>query len=117
MPPVKIPDHKLTKEYARALSDAGFPPILRKPGSVGRAKLYSGEEGRNVLEQQFLIKGTEIRKQSPRLNDYQRPLGNMVLKTLGFGALSVTFRNCANNCPLALWAGDPWHPLFPRKTN
>jgi hypothetical protein len=115
--PVQIPDHKLTKAYAKGLADQGFPPILRKPGDIGRAKLYSGEAGRNILEQQFLIKGTEIRQQSPFLNQYQRPLGNMVLRTLGFGAMIVTFRNCANNCPLALWAGDPWYPLFPRKTN
>jgi hypothetical protein len=53
----------------------------------------------------------------PNLNKYQRPLGNMLLETLGFGSLIVTFRNCPNNAPLALWAGDPWHPLFPRTTN
>jgi hypothetical protein len=41
----------------------------------------------------------------------------MVLETLGFGSLIVTFRNCPNNTPLALWAGDPWYPLFPRITN
>ncbi len=115
--PVRIPDHKLTKDYARALADQKFPPILRVPGNIGPARFYSGEEGRNLLEQQFLMKGTEIRSQSQYLNEYQRPSGNMVLKTLGFGAMLVTFRNCANNCPLALWAGDPWHPLFPRKIN
>jgi hypothetical protein len=102
--PVEIPNHQLSKDYAKALTDAGYPPILRKPGNVGPAKLFSNEEGRNIIEQQLLIKGTEIRKQSPYLNDYQRPLGNMVLRTFGFGALIVTFRNCANNCPLALWA-------------
>lgn len=53
----------------------------------------------------------------PYLNEYQRPLGNMVLETLGFGSMLVTFRNCPNNSPLALWAGDPWYPLFPRKVN
>jgi hypothetical protein len=41
----------------------------------------------------------------------------MVLQTVGFGALIVTFRNCANNCPLGFWVDDPWYPLFPRKTN
>jgi hypothetical protein len=115
--PVRIPDHELTRQYAAGLEAQGFPPVLRRPGSTGPAKFFSSEEGRDLLEQQFLIVGTEIREMCPLLNEYQRPLGNMVLRTLGFGAVLVTFRNCANNCPLAFWAGDPWVPLFPRKTN
>ncbi|MBS1852908.1 MAG: hypothetical protein JST79_18545 [Acidobacteria bacterium] len=115
--PVRIPDHRLTQEYAAKLKAQGYAPVLRKPGSVGPAQFFSSDEGRHLLEQQFLIAGTEIREMCPLLNEYQRPLGNMVLRTLGFGALIVTFRNCANNCPLAFWAGDPWIPLFPRKTN
>ena len=37
---------------------------------------------------------------------------------LGFGAMTVTFRNCPNTAPLALWmeAGG-WTPLFKRKLN
>ena len=58
-----------------------------------------------------------IREMCPHLNQYQRPLGNMVLDTLGFGSMIVTFRNCPNNAPLALWTGDPWYPLFQRTTN
>lgn len=115
--PVRIPDYELTRQYAAGLAAQGFPPILRRPGSTGPANFFSSEEGRDLLEQQFLIAGTDIREMCPLLNQYQRPLGNMVLRTLGFGALLVTFRNCANNCPLAFWAGDPWVPLFPRKTN
>jgi hypothetical protein len=54
-----------------------------------------------------------------------RPLGYDYLKSLGFGAILVTYRNIANNCPLALWWGDPnkayplnaWYPLFPRIVN
>ena len=53
----------------------------------------------------------------PNLNQFQRPLGNSLLETLGFGSLIVTFRNCPNNAPLPLWVGNPWHPLFPRTTN
>lgn len=115
--PVRIPDHELTQAYAKNLADKGYRPALRTPGNVGNAKFFSNEEGRDLLEQQFLMKGTEIREQSPFLNEYQRPLGNMVLNTLGFGSMIVTFRNCANNCPLAVWAGDPWNPLCPRRTN
>lgn len=112
--PTSIPDDELTQEYVNGMTHA---PVLRKPGNVGENKFFSSEEGRHLLEQELLKAGTRIRSMCPYLNVYQRPLGNMVLETLGFGSLLVTFRNCPNNCPLAFWAGDPWYPLFPRKTN
>lgn len=112
--PTRIPDDRLTQEYVRSLK---YAPVLRKPGSVGNNKFFSSEEGRHLLEQELLKAGARIRSMCPYLNIYQRPLGNVVLETLGFGSLLVTFRNCPNNCPLAFWAGDPWYPLFPRKTN
>jgi hypothetical protein len=65
----------------------------------------------------MLAKGCYIRTVAPRLPKYARPLGDMVLETLGFGSTFVTYRNCPNNTPLAFWAGDPWYPLFARKTN
>jgi hypothetical protein len=92
-------------------------PVLRTPPGTGELKILSSDEGRELLEQQFLAKGAYIRTVCPMLNEYQRPLGNMVLETLGFGSTIVTFRNCPNNAPLVFWAGDPWHPLFLRKTN
>ncbi|MEW6542163.1 MAG: hypothetical protein AB1411_00975 [Nitrospirota bacterium] len=112
--PTAVPDHDLTREYVARLN---YAPVLRKPGNVGNNKFFSSEGGRHLLEQEFLKAGTTIRSMCPYLKVYQRPLGNMVLETLGFGSLLVTFRNCPNNCPLAFWAGDPWYPLFPRKTN
>ena len=112
--PTEIPDNPLVKEHADSMA---HKPILRKPGNLGEKEFFSSEEGRHVLEQEFLKAGVRIRKMCPYLNNYQRPLGNSVLETLGFGSLLVTFRNCPNNAPLALWAGDPWYPLFPRKTN
>lgn len=112
--PTSLPDHERVKAYAESLK---YEPILRKPGSVGAKRFFSSEDGRNLLEQEFLKAGVSIRDECPNLNQYQRPLGNMILETLGFGTMIVTFRNCPNNCPLALWAGDPWYPLFPRKVN
>src|SRR5205823_14973302 len=53
----------------------------------------------------------------PNLKENHWPLGYDVFKCVGFGSLLVTYRNCPNNCPLVLWAGDPWFPLSPRKTN
>ena len=112
--PTEIPHEQEVKDYVNSLN---YPPVLRKPGSLGKKKFFSSEEGRHTLEQEFLKAGVHIRSMCPYLNEYQRPLGNSVLETLGFGSLLVTFRNCPNNAPLALWAGNPWYPLFPRKTN
>jgi hypothetical protein len=112
--PAEIPDDELTKAYVAAMR---YPPVLRKPGKKGPLNLFSSEAARNLLEQEFLKSGVHIRAICPHLNKYQRPLGNSVLETLDFGSTVVTFRNCPNNAPLALWAGDPWHPLFPRRTN
>ena len=54
-------------------------------------------------------------------------MGYEFLESLGFGSVFITYRNIANNCPLALWWGDTsfppshpfskWYPLFPRKVN
>lgn len=112
--PRSLGDDKLVSAYAKALR---FPPSLRTQDSVGEHKFFSSEQGRGVLEQEMLKAGAKIRDLCPHLNKYQRPLGNMVLETLGFGSTIVTFRNCPNNAPLAFWAGDPWYPLFARKTN
>lgn len=94
-----------------------YPPTLRAPGNVGALGLFSGEDGKWLLEQELLMAGAKIRRLCTNLGDTQRPLGHMTLDTLGFGSLVVTFRNCPNNAPLALWVGDPWYPLFPRTTN
>jgi hypothetical protein len=112
--PVTIPTDAAVQEYTAALK---YKPQLRTLGKVGELGIFSSDAGRQLLEQEFLKAGVRIRGMCPHLNQYQRPLGNMVLDTLGFGSLIVTFRNCPNNAPLALWAGDPWHPLFPRTTN
>ena len=112
--PVSIPDDDLVREYVKSMK---HQPHLRNAGSIGGNQIFSSDKGRQILEWEFLKSGVLIRKECLRLNQYQRPLGNSVLETLGFGSLIVTFRNCPNNSPLALWAGDPWYPLFPRMTN
>jgi hypothetical protein len=104
----------LVAAYAASLK---YSPAFRSKDSVGEHGFFSSEAGRNLLEQEMLKAGARIRNMCPHLGKYQRPLGNMVLETLGFGSTLVTFRNCPNNAPLAFWAGDPWYPLFPRKTN
>jgi hypothetical protein len=84
---------------------------------MGDSEIFSSEAGRDLLEQQLLKAGLQIREECQYLKENHRPLGYMKLKTLGFGSLLVTFRNCPNNCPLAFWVDDPWYPLFPRKIN
>ncbi len=112
--PKIIPNDESVENYVSTLK---YEPVLRTKDTVGNNKFFSGEDGRGVLEQHFLIKGVHVRSICNHFNPYQRPLGNMVLETLGFGSMIVTYRNCPNNAPLVLWAGDPWYPLFPRKTN
>ncbi len=112
--PTVIPPDPETQAYVAGL---GAIPILRIPGQVGERGFFSSDSGRSLLEQRFLIAGVQVRKRCPHLNIYMRPLGNSMMKTMGFGSMVVTFRNCPNNAPLVLWAGNPWYPLFPRKTN
>ena len=112
--PVAIPDDEGVKAYVAGMR---FSPNLRTAGHVGGNSIFSSDAGRQLLEEEFLKAGVRIRQMCPHLIQYQRPLGNMILDTLGFGSLIVTFRNCPNNAPLALWAGDPWSPLFQRTTN
>lgn len=112
--PASIPDTPDVRQYVDGMR---YKPKLRNPGNVGNNSLFSSEEGRNLLEQEFLKAGIEIRQKCPNLGVTQRPLGHISLESLGFGSLIVTFRNCPNNAPLALWVGSPWYPLFPRTTN
>ncbi len=112
--PTRIPNDSDVHSYVQAMN---YKPSFRVPGGVGPNNLFSSEEGRSLLEQEFLKAGVRIRGLCPHLSAVQRPLGHMTLETLGFGSLIATFRNCPNNAPLALWAGDPWYPLFPRTTN
>jgi len=107
-------------DYVRYITeDARYPLALREGDSIGLNRFFSSGQRRHLLEQQFLIAGLWIRSNGPNLPETARPLGATPLKTFGFGATVVTFRNCPNNAPLALWAdgNGSWYPLFPRLTN
>lgn len=112
--PTMIPDDQAVRDYVAGMQ---YAPTLRAPGSPGAAGLFSSDAAKTLLEQEFLKAGVRIRQMCPNLGATQRPLGHMTLETLGFGSLIVTYRNCPNNAPLALWTGEPWYPLFPRTTN
>ncbi|UXH40273.1 hypothetical protein [Pseudomonas promysalinigenes] len=112
--PKSAPDNQDVTNYISEMSRA---PEYRVGNSRGGHAIFSSAVGRNLIEQQFLIAGAKIRRICPNLPARHRPLGYNSLEMLGFGSMFVTYRNCPNNAPLALWVGDPWYPLFPRSTN
>lgn len=114
--PTAIPDDQKTRAHVDMVNSA-YPVHLREGDSLGSGNIFQTDMGRKILEKEFLVKGVEIYNSTNNFPDAARPLGFSTLTTLGFGATVVTYRNCPNNAPLALWAGHPWQPLFPRKRN
>jgi hypothetical protein len=112
--PRSCPADEAVKAYIDSLS---YDVEFRAQDGIGNAKLFSAESGRHALEQALLIAGVKARTACPSLPPQHRPLGYHALEMLGFGSMIVTYRNCPNNAPIALWAGDPWYPLLPRRTN
>ena len=112
--PTEIPNDNAVQEYCGSMK---YLHEVRRPGKIGEANLFSSDAGKVLLEQEFLKVGAKIRQQNPNLLQTIRPLGATFLDSLGFGSLAVTWRNCPNTTPLALWAGNQWYPLFWRKTN
>jgi hypothetical protein len=98
-----------------------FPFEPRQPGATV-IKPFLTEAGRQILESEFFIAGAKIRSMSENPKLSMRPLGFSHFG-VGFGSTIVTYRNCPNNCPLAIWWGDPskktgalhWYPLLPRE--
>lgn len=119
--PAVLPDDAGLKAYMA--QDERYPFESREAGGKLENNVYSSEEGRQLLEREFVLAGIRIRNGCQDPKRWMRPLGFSAFG-LGFGAMIVTFRNCPNNCPLALWWGDPeatsgpfhWYPLLPRKT-
>jgi hypothetical protein len=99
-------------------------PLFRPNDIPAAESLFSTPTVRDVLEEQFLKAGVRIIQLACTPNPHMRPLGFDMVESLGFGAVFVSCFNISNNCPLALWYGDPsqssgplskWYPLFPRK--
>jgi hypothetical protein len=121
--PTEVPEDEELKAYLDGEKKFPFKP--RKAGGKTEHKIFSSEQGRQLLERELLLAGMRIRSFSQNPSRALRPLGFSPFG-LGFGSMIVTFRNCPNNCPLALWWGDPnaspdhpfskWYPLLPRKT-
>lgn len=89
---------------------------------TGTGRFFSSEENRRIIEAEFLTAGAKILANNRHLNPrkYMRPLGNTIWSKstpLGLGVPVVTWRNCPNSAPLALWAEGIGTPLFPRRSN
>ena len=112
--PVTLPDDPRVAAYVQKMY---YKPHLRNDGSTGTAGLFSSLANRRQLENILLKAGVRVLEICTNFDKQKRPLGHSGLETLGFGSLFMTFQNCPNNAPLALWAGAPWFPLLPRRTN
>jgi len=73
--PASLPEDDLTTAYVKMLKDFGYPPVLRKAGAMGDSRIFSSEAGRDLLEQQLLQAGLQIREECPYLKENHRPLG------------------------------------------
>jgi len=117
--PTSIPNVAEVHAYMALPSRFSFEP--RQPSS-GTTQPFSSEAARQILESEFLIAGAKIRAMSDNPKPSIRPLGFSPFG-LGFGSMIVTYRNCPNNSPLAMWWGDPemtsgalnWYPLLQRE--
>lgn len=122
--PTALPNDDDLQNYVQ--SETRFPFEPRPPGGRLRKNIFSSENGRQLLEKELLLAGVRIRAFCANPSQAMRPLGFGPFG-VGFGSTIVTYRNCPNNCPLALWWGDPdalsshpfskWYPLLPRKTH
>ena len=97
--PTAVPDIAEVQDYMAL--PAKFPFEPRQP-SAAAIQPFSSEAGRQVLESEFLIAGAKIRAKSENPKPSMRPLGFSPFG-VGFGSMIVTYRNCPNNCPLAMW--------------
>jgi hypothetical protein len=121
--PAVVPDDPRLKTYMA--EEQRFPFEPRRPGGKLKNAVFASDEGRQLLERELLLAGMRIRSFCANPTRALRPLGFSPFG-LGFGSLVVTYRNCPNNAPLALWWGDPnarpghplrrWYPLLPSRS-
>jgi len=124
--PARIPQTPEATAYFETTQTGQYPWRTRTAGLTTNNPVFSSEAARDLLEQQLLLAGLRIRGFSQNPSNSLKPLGFIGFPSLGYGAMVATYRNCPNNCPLALWWGDPnaaathpfhnWYPLLPRHT-
>ncbi len=121
--PVSLPNDPVIQKYVGWQAQGKYPFKPRELGGKFKNGIFSSEAGRQALEQAMFVEGTRIWNARKNPSSFQRPLGYSHFG-LGFGSTIVTFRNCPNNAPLALWWPYPdavpgsapdWYPLMARK--
>lgn len=119
--PTGAPDLPPIHEFMAKPSQFPFTP--RTVRSNFSSRFFSGERRRGLIEDQLFIAGAKLISTCSNPSDLMRPLG-FSSYGIGFGSLVATYRNCPNNCPLAIWWGgdgqfgrNAWVPLLPRITN
>jgi hypothetical protein len=98
---------------------------LFRTNQILSTSLFANPAHRQVVEQAFLEAGARMIYAAANPAPSMRPMGFEVIRSIGLGAPTITWRNIANNVPLVYWYGDPnaqpntalavWYPLFPRK--
>lgn len=103
----------------------GWTDTCYRSHTIAQDTLFTTPYARDIVERAFLKVGSRLVAAAENPARSIRPLGFEKLESLGFGTFFITYRNISNNCPLALWYGDPdqfdgplslWYPLFVRKT-
>lgn len=129
--PIEFHGDELVDQYIQQLNyiaqGNNLPPLFRSTRIPKNESVFSSLKNRMIVEHAFLKAGAYICSLPRVAKEEMRPLGYEYLKSLGFGGVFITYRNISNNCPLALWWGDPdypnshpfsqWYPLFLRKGN
>ena len=119
--PTRFPSNKQWQKFQNLRQKH---ELQLRPVSMGlNSPMFSSEVGRRLLERELTVAGARIWGFSKTPGKNLRPLGFQNYG-FGFGSMVVTFRNCPNNVPLALWWGDPnapdshplsrWYPLLSR---
>lgn len=114
----RVVPQEATEFYNEIVQGSRFP-ILRGYEQTAPSLFFANEAERSLLEEQFVIAGLRILSQLAERRSW-KPLGLEGFPSFGFGSTVVTYRNCPNISPLALWWGEQgspsiWYPLVPRK--
>ena len=73
--PTVFPEDNGVQQYITYLTDQGYPPKARTTTNPPyQSPFFSSEQGRQILEQSFLLSGTRIKQMCPFLPEAIRPL-------------------------------------------
>lgn len=113
------------EEALRSINSPAINYVYRKGVWNDDEGIFSSVKNRNIVEQEFFLKGLKI-YQSMSDPKGKYPLGYNTYASFGFGSFCASDLNIPNTCPLVLWWGnvrkcedalDNWYPLLPRRTN